>query len=426
MAGFAPAPLPHLSLVLEEVVTGSSGEAAFLPHVGLVFEPNQFTLTCEAGSYALTGQDAALWYVPTTANAGDPAPLPHLGLVLSGGFDGIIADPGAFTVTGVSDDLRVGRKLVAAAGSFSLTGQDATLSYTVNSVEFPAPLPHLSLVLTGVEGVYGLPAASGAFTLTGQDAALRKGVGVIAATGSFLFTGAPALRDLQITAEHGQFDLISVGATLTGTHLPLTADAGAFVFDGFAAGLEYSGELSMLGSPGSFLVDPQGQTLTFGRALLADAGAFVLSGQDSTYTTTGTVTPLTKYPAPAGRSRRKRQSVVDVDGELVRVNSRAEADELLKRIRAQAKEEAPKAAKRALNKARDIARKEGVFPDVRVQPPRVEPVDTSDALAAMIERINADVAKEYERAQREAELAYLARKTYIEQDEEDALIALLL
>jgi len=166
MAGFAPAPLPHLSLVLEEVVTGSSGEAAFLPHVGLVFEPNQFTLTCEAGSYALTGQSAALWYVPITANAGDPAPLPHLGLVLTGGFSGIFADAGAFTLTGVSDQLTVGRTVSAAAGSFTLTGQDATLSYVVNSMEWPAPLPHLSLVLTGVSGIYSLPANVGAFTVT--------------------------------------------------------------------------------------------------------------------------------------------------------------------------------------------------------------------------------------------------------------------
>ena len=382
MAGFAPAPLPHLSLVLEEVVTGSAGEAAFLPHVGLVFEPNQFTLTCEAGSYALTGQDAAL---------------------------------------------RPARKIIAAAAAFTLTGQDSTgTEGTYGSVEWPASLPHLSLVLTGVSGVYGLVCGAGSFALTGQDAALTKGIGIVAETGVFVLTGAPAERDMEMNGDAAAFTLTGEDAGLYVGRPNLTADVGTFALNGFAANLQYDGaDKVMAGFAGPFALSGQDATFVYTRAIEAETGVFTLTGEASTYDTTGTVTS-TGYPAPAGRSRRKRQSVVDVDGEIVRVNSRAEADELLKRIRAQAKEDAPKAAKRALNKARDIARKEGVFPDVRVEPPRVEPVDTSYALAAMIERINADVAKEYERAQREAELAYLARKTYIEQDEEDALIALLL
>ena len=124
--------------------------------------------------------------------------------------------------------------------------------------------------------------------------------------------------------------------------------------------------------------------------------------------------------------RRGQRSVIDVDGELLEVSSRAEAEEVLRRIRDEAKAEAEKEAKRALNKARDIARKEGTLPEVRVEPPRIAPVDVSDSLAAMIERINADIAKTYERAQQEAELAYLARKKYFDDDEEDALIALLI
>jgi len=408
MAGFAPAPLPHLSLVLEEVVTGSSGEAAFLPHVGLVFEPNQFTLTCEAGSYALTGQDAALWYVPITANAGDPAPLPHLGLVLSGGFDGIIADPGAFTVTGVSENLRVVRKVVAAAGSFSLTGQDATLSYTVNSVEFPAPLPHLSLVLTGVEGVYGLPAASGAFTLTGQDAATRKGVGVIAATGSFLWTGAPALRDLQLTAEQGQFDLISVGASLVASHLPITAEAGAFVVTGYAAGLEYSGVRSMLGASGSFLVDPGGATMYFGRAVQAGAAEFTLSGQAASYSTTGTFAPPeTQGGGIGGKSRKRRKHVLEVDGKYYEVSGANEAKAILAKLRRQAKKDAVAAIKKASS-------------DSTPEPPQItlqEP-DYSDSwvqqLQAQIDAANAAIAEMYRRIAEEAE-----------QDDDDEIAELL-
>lgn len=135
------------------------------------------------------------------------------------------------------------------------------------------------------------------------------------------------------------------------------------------------------------------------------------------------------YPGPAGKSKRGRKphrSVVEVDGELIAVTGREEAEALLERVRAKAVEEAPKAVKRALNKARDVERKTGALPEVYVEPPRIEAVEATDALTAVIDRINTEVARIYERAQRDAELALLARRHAFEQDEEEAIISLLL
>jgi len=135
------------------------------------------------------------------------------------------------------------------------------------------------------------------------------------------------------------------------------------------------------------------------------------------------------YPGPAGKSRRGRKphrSVVEIDGEMVAVTGRAEASALLENVKRRAEAEAPKAAKAALNRAREEERKTGVLPAIYLEPLRVESVDGTVAFAAEVERINAAVAKIYERAIRDAEIALLARRAAFERDEDDAMAMLLL
>lgn len=135
------------------------------------------------------------------------------------------------------------------------------------------------------------------------------------------------------------------------------------------------------------------------------------------------------YPGPAGRSRgRKRhRSLVEIDGELHAVEGRAQAEALLEDIRAKAREEAPKAAKRALNRARKVERQTGEMPVVEVTPPQIRVVDATEALTADVERQAQQIAQIYQRALESAELAYRARRAYFEreQQEEDDIETLI-
>lgn len=69
--------------------------------------PTAYTLTCDAGSFTLSGQDATLTKTSI-----------------------LVADAGSFSLTGQDATLALGRVLTAEAGSYALTGQDAGLTLT--------------------------------------------------------------------------------------------------------------------------------------------------------------------------------------------------------------------------------------------------------------------------------------------------------
>lgn len=280
MAGFAPAPLPSLSLVLGE----------------------QFTLTAAVGSFALTGQDATFSY-GSIGSSENPAPLPHIGLNLGPvtGYTGV-SDTGSFLLTGVSAGLYRRYTHVCAVGSYALTGQDATLTKnSVNSTEFPAPLPHLSSLLGGTAGAYSLPALGGSYALTGQDATLRRGVGIIADAGAFVWTGAPALRDMQLTAEAATFTQTWIDPTITATHNPLACEVGAYAVTGFAAGLNYDGtDIIMSAFVGTFDVTGNDAAMDYGLAIQCEAGDFAVAANDVGYETTGTFESATGWRGSGG------------------------------------------------------------------------------------------------------------------------------
>lgn len=66
-----------------------------------------YTLTCNAGSYVVTGQSAVLLRTKLVA-----------------------AQAGAYAVSGVNAGLNVGKVLTASAGSYAITGQNATITRT--------------------------------------------------------------------------------------------------------------------------------------------------------------------------------------------------------------------------------------------------------------------------------------------------------
>ena len=110
-----------------------------------------YTLTADAGTLTLTGQDA------------------QRDLSMA-------ADAGTLTLTGHDAALTHGYVLAADAGTLTLTGQDADLTYTPASITYTLTADAGTLTLTGQDATFGrtyvLDAESGVLSLPGQDAVL--------------------------------------------------------------------------------------------------------------------------------------------------------------------------------------------------------------------------------------------------------------
>jgi hypothetical protein len=148
--------------------------------------------------------------------------------------------------------------------------------------------------------------------------------------------------------------------------------------------------------------------------------------QDDAFQIDGVTPPTpTVRPGAGNAARRKpRRTLVEIDGETFTVRSVAEAEALLAQARATAEEVAPRVAKTALNKARDVERKTGKLPTLEVAVPELKATG-DDEIAALFVEAQRGVDEIYLRAAQAAELAWLARRAYYEQDEDDAMILLL-
>jgi hypothetical protein len=180
-----------------------------------------FSLSTDAGSYAVTGSAAALSVAfPISATAGSYAVTGSAATFARGYV--LQATPGSYAVTGAAASLRSARVVSGAAGSYAVTGTAATFSRRY--------------ALTGAAGAYdlaGLPAnllrtgqreivlAPGTYTLTGADALALVTRVLSAAPGSYTLTGTDAAFDESDTpAEPGSYDLTGVDAVLVYTRLP--------------------------------------------------------------------------------------------------------------------------------------------------------------------------------------------------------------
>lgn len=277
----------------------------------------RFKLTCDAGSFTLTGsnvglaegsaQTGGLVVGSSTSFVGEgwigageapPAGSPYT----------LTCDAGTFTLTGTAVGLKQGYVLPIAAGSFTLTGSDAArdLSMSLVAGSFTLTGQDITLTPSGTDPVltadagtftltggtvglaqgYALPLDAGTFTLSGTAVGLRAARTLSLAAGSFSLTGTAvglaAQRRLALAA--GSFTLTGSDVTLTpsGAAPVLTVDAGAFSLTGQAIGLRAARTLAL--SAGSFAISGQAATLAAARTFPLAAGAFSLSGQDVTLT----------------------------------------------------------------------------------------------------------------------------------------------
>ncbi len=201
-----------------------------------------YTLTCDAGSYTVTGQAATL----------------EVGRKLA-------LDAGSYTVTGQAATLTFTRLLACDAGSYTVTGQAATLAVN-RALAFDA----------------------GSYTVTGQDAGLVVDRVLAFDAGSYVVTGnaATLIAGRKLVLDAGSYTVTGQDATLTytpsGATYTLTCDAGSYTVTGQTAGLAVSRKLAF--DAGSYAVTGNAATLTFTRLLACATGSYAVTGQDPTLT----------------------------------------------------------------------------------------------------------------------------------------------
>ena len=230
----------------------------------------------------------------------------------------------------------VARVLIAAVGTFTLSGQDATTSasfslsaahgsYTLSgeAVTFQKGArlvaDHGTYTLDGQSTAFGLGYAfspvHGTFTLSGQDAALTSSRTFPLDHGTFALTGQDAGFPVTrlVTADHGTFTLDGQ-ATAFGKGYAFAPDTGHFTFTGEAAGLIPARRVAA--DYGAFSLAGQTAELRKGPLLVAAHGSYTLTGQTANVIYTQSQIGRNKvdpFPSPVNQQG-------PVDANIVRAN----------------------------------------------------------------------------------------------------------
>lgn len=176
------------------------------------------TIQTYTGKTTLTGGMAAVAAVNVQFGSGVSAW--EGGDVAAGSPYTLTADQGSYSLTGQAATLKKGSVLTSDQGSYALNGQDATLTY--------------------------VPAGA-TFTLT-------------AAQGSYDVIGSNALVDSEVDADTSSYAMTGFAANL-GKGYKVTADQGAYV---------------LLGLDGELISSAHGSKI-----VIADSGTYTLTGQDA-------------------------------------------------------------------------------------------------------------------------------------------------
>jgi hypothetical protein len=122
---------------------------------------------------------------------------------------------------------------------------------------------------------------------------------------------------------------------------------------------------------------------------------------------------------PAGKPRKRRRYVVEIDGQEFLVESVQEATELLQRARSIAERQAEEKSERATK----VLRKKAKVPEVRIAAPEIK---VSPELRAELAPIVDDIRRLYRRAAEIAELRLLLLKEMRQEDDDEDDVLLLL
>lgn len=240
----SPAPLPHLGLVLTGIAPGA-GTPAPLPHLGLLEGLGSLglRLTAEAGSYALSGQDA-------------------------GSRRGIV--------------------LPAEQGYIALYGQVGLLSKSTNSSGEAAPLPHLASLFIPTFSARTLTCDPGNYSIVGSEGLLDHEHDADTTTYSVTGQAANLLIGLALPAESGTYQISGQAAdsTRSGPAQTMSAESGTYSVVGQEA--ETLAAHTVAAEQGFYPILGQQVVLSVGTSgntiLTAEFGEYLLTGQDSSFT----------------------------------------------------------------------------------------------------------------------------------------------
>ena len=193
-------------------------------------------LTCQSGSFTLTGQNVGLSYnrVLSCSSGGFNLTGQDIDLLVS---RLLTCQSGSFTLAGSDADLLVHRVLSCESASFTLTGQDADLLasrlLSCQSGTFVLTGQDIDLLYSGSSATYTLTCQSGSFVLTGQDVNLLINRLLTCQSGSFVLTGQDAelLKRYNLSCQSGSFTLSGQDIGLL-AHRLLTLSPGVFVLTG--------------------------------------------------------------------------------------------------------------------------------------------------------------------------------------------------
>jgi hypothetical protein len=187
-------------------------------------------------------------------------------------------------VIGSDATIRTTRRLTASHGSFTLSGQDATLAEDTGDFWFPAPLPSIGMLDFDVEGE--IAAIFGGITVNGQAATFQTGRGIVASTGTIAFAGPPSLSDFEVTPTHTTYALTGQSATLNKSYLALTASAGSFALSGPQVSITRETPTAKVldALTGTFNIADSTATFTpVQHVMTASVGSFAVNGQDAEF-----------------------------------------------------------------------------------------------------------------------------------------------
>lgn len=277
---------------------GSSGAPASLPHLaGVLYK--SYTLTCDQGTYAVSGQAANVFYNRNLVSDQGTYTVSGQAATLRSDFR-FPADQGTYAFSGQDAITKVDYKIVAAQGSYSIAGQDALL-VGVGSLTAEQGLYTLSGQAANLLTSYVLTAAQGSYSNTGQTANLLFGGSLTAAQGTYTVTGQDAALDVggQSVDSPGPLPHLGLLGGLGYTPPLLTAEYGTYAITGQAAA--FSVQYNLTANVGTYSVSGQAASLLGGQAnaeapaplphlglLLRDmTGAKVMVADTGVYSTLG-------------------------------------------------------------------------------------------------------------------------------------------
>lgn len=379
---------------------------------------DRYVLQALAGSQSLLPADYVLWRNGVRFTTSSTV---SLGLVSAAIFRVGARDAGSDPFEGLIGDLRMwSRVLSDGEAEAESTLPEAYALYEPQRIWVP--------VSAGSPGSYTLSAESASFTLTGNSAGTVAARQITADQASFSLTGLDAglARGFGLIADTGSFSLAGQATGLTAQRL-LTADQATYSLVGNDAGLTYSpaGSYTLTADAGSFSLTGNDATLTYtplnNYTLTAETGAFTLSGQAAGLTWSGEPVPEPVTVVPAGRPRKQRRFVVEVDGQDFLVANEAEAVQLLELAEQAAKERAQEAIDRASKAEKRPVRK--VIADARKA--TKPPVIVAQQFPELVSKTRAAIEEIQREALQSIEILALIRKReQEEQDDEEVLLLL--